>query len=1041
MFKLVKLSLHNWYVIDAQDIPIHGNTAIIGQTGAGKSSILDAIQTIISGNNRNIIELNAAAGEKRGRTVKDYILGKVSDYNEGKSRRDNCEATIAMTLYDEQKDKYVCLGLMFRVSEDDNEKTRRFLIENYDFSIEKFITKQQEVMSHKDMIQSIEDQNCSVQFYQNSIKFVTAYLEKLRPVLTPDPKHFLRSFSNTLQAKEISNPTEFVRKFVLEPIDLNITGIRSSIQNWKDLTLEVENIENKIIEISDVFKDYKKAFKYIAENSIIKEKLIQNKIKSETSSIEHFESSIYEAVKDIDNLNSQKDDLKIKIRNYNSQFSMEDNTAKISALRKNLSFIYPTFSDKQKAFLKTMGKNIPNENLAEEHFDDLTNTTEHLEGALQLTTDAERQLRDEIFNETEIHNSVKNNKPIYSAHSKQFMAILENNQIPYTNCLDVIYINDKKWSNAIEILLGLNKECFLFEDYESEKEAFRILENNKNSLFKVRIIARKKLEDYNARKLPSGSIVSYIDFKDQEIQKFVNQQIGRFVGVDTVDELTQHEFAITPNGEGISGLIKRVNTTPTRQIRQDNVGNYDLNSTQENISRNKKKLSEVQENKELINACIQKGKQIKENFKSILETQKEIQYLVESSKDVEPDVAIDIDSLQDKIENIQEKINSKNVVKLMNDEKAKNAKLNIENLKEELEILKEERISQDNLEVYDILEKEEVEFNYNIRSHHKDETIFNLFQSANTKLMRFAQKWIVDVPLSEQETHLSRLKWIYKEYQKLTQNDLRQYRKKLISATHEMENALKSGLLSQLLESFELLDQQLNNLNNRLYKYSFVGQKYIFKKSPNTHMKPIIEIVKVLKQNKDFSIEDMQKNKTLELGLKFIETMLSEESVEIKLFEDYRNYFEFELYIEHEDPDGSGKVISTPFSNVMGILSGGQRQAPYYVAIAASMVNTYYPKSHDNDFEGMGVLAFDEAFNKLDIPNTQRLMNLFKNLGLQVIVAAPEEKRSSLIEAIDSIISVSRIPGTDNVFIDSIKIGEKAKSEMLIQNPIHKMNA
>jgi uncharacterized protein YPO0396 len=204
-------------------------------------------------------------------------------------------------------------------------------------------------------------------------------------------------------------------------------------------------------------------------------------------------------------------------------------------------------------------------------------------------------------------------------------------------------------------------------------------------------------------------------------------------------------------------------------------------------------------------------------------------------------------------------------------------------------------------------------------------------------------------------------------------------------------------------------------------------------------MSPVIMIVESLKKNKNFSFENIESDKTLNEGIQFIEDMISDENTEMKFFEDYRNYFEFELYIEHEDPKNPSRIVSTPFSSVMGILSGGQRQAPYYVAIAASMVNTYYPKSSDNDFEGMGILAFDEAFNKLDIPNTQRLMSLFKNLGLQVIVAAPEEKRSSLIESVDSIISVSRIPGTDNVFIDSVKIGKKAKKEMLEQNPIHRL--
>ena len=49
MHLLTRICLQNWYLIDAKDIDIQGATALVGPTGAGKSSIQDAIQTVITG--------------------------------------------------------------------------------------------------------------------------------------------------------------------------------------------------------------------------------------------------------------------------------------------------------------------------------------------------------------------------------------------------------------------------------------------------------------------------------------------------------------------------------------------------------------------------------------------------------------------------------------------------------------------------------------------------------------------------------------------------------------------------------------------------------------------------------------------------------------------------------------------------------------------------------------------------------------------------------------------------------------------------------
>jgi len=59
---------------------------------------VDAIQTVMSGNNRNVIKLNSAAGEARDRRVMDYCLGCVTDVDDGRPMRQSSETVLALTF-------------------------------------------------------------------------------------------------------------------------------------------------------------------------------------------------------------------------------------------------------------------------------------------------------------------------------------------------------------------------------------------------------------------------------------------------------------------------------------------------------------------------------------------------------------------------------------------------------------------------------------------------------------------------------------------------------------------------------------------------------------------------------------------------------------------------------------------------------------------------------------------------------------------------------------------------------------------------------
>ncbi|MCD8514196.1 MAG: hypothetical protein LRY63_13575, partial [Nitrincola sp.] len=120
---------------------------------------------------------------------------------------------------------------------------------------------------------------------------------------------------------------------------------------------------------------------------------------------------------------------------------------------------------------------------------------------------------------------------------------------------------------------------------------------------------------------------------------------------------------------------------------------------------------------------------------------------------------------------------------------------------------------------------------------------------------------------------------------------------------------------------------------------------------------------------------------------------------------DYRNFYNFELVVK--DLQGNRK---TTLTQRIKTGSGGEHQVPFYVAMAAALGATYRLKEGSDGklMGGFSLSVFDEAFNKLDSENTVTSLGFMTDLGLQTIIAAPDEKYSLLSSCMDTIINVCR---------------------------------
>ena len=122
--------------------------------------------------------------------------------------------------------------------------------------------------------------------------------------------------------------------------------------------------------------------------------------------------------------------------------------------------------------------------------------------------------------------------------------------------------------------------------------------------------------------------------------------------------------------------------------------------------------------------------------------------------------------------------------------------------------------------------------------------------------------------------------------------------------------------------------------------------------------------------------------------------------------------------------------------NERGKGSGGEHQSPFYVAIGAALAAAYrLERDADGAMRGgMALAVFDEAFSKLDVQNSVSALGFLDELGLQVLLAAPDEKYGLMSEHMETIVNVYRDGAT--VHIDTDYLKSEARVLLTADNPV-----
>lgn len=306
-----KLRIINWhYITDTRVLPFTHQNFFTGRNGHGKSTIIDALMTLLFVSRSNYNKANdVSAGKGEGRTLMSYIraarnLSEQPEASSGKTkvytRKGEVITHIAAEMYDDKKDSFFTLGVTFKVEANRFDHSnidgkwwcaRDIHLEEIPFVV---IENDKKMVLSLDKLKSqlpekaVAGDNPGFRVFESDSdakRQISLLFHISREKYGNDKtlerwkKTMLRCVAFKPDAKEMKNSDIFVRNIVLEPNDVDETVLEELLVNLQDACNGLNAIQEqhaklqKILDLGDEYHELSKHQHLLQSTSYLVDKL------------------------------------------------------------------------------------------------------------------------------------------------------------------------------------------------------------------------------------------------------------------------------------------------------------------------------------------------------------------------------------------------------------------------------------------------------------------------------------------------------------------------------------------------------------------------------------------------------------------------------------------------------------------------------------------------------------------------------------------------------------------------------------------------
>lgn len=242
--------------------------------------------------------------------------------------------------------------------------------------------------------------------------------------------------------------------------------------------------------------------------------------------------------------------------------------------------------------------------------------------------------------------------------------------------------------------------------------------------------------------------------------------------------------------------------------------------------------------------------------------------------------------------------------------------------------------------------------------------------------------------------------WYREEYRNLAHVKVEEAQQKLQEQAGRLESAFMNDFVAEIDENVREAKREMDAINRELRHMPFGNDtyKFVMKEKPDRAL--FFRICRRLEKymsSPQVYMNSARDDEEMENDIQeFMSIILAEEDE--WEYTDYRRYFSYDMEISSRQGQTE---ITAELSKKQGSASNGEKQTPYFIILAASLLQCYPANTC------CARLAFiDEAFSALSRERIEQMVHYFEENHFQVFYAAPPEKINSIGQFIDSTVSL-----------------------------------
>lgn len=618
MIELDNIGLLNWFMFEAEDIPVFGATAIIGENRSGKSTILDQMKTVLTGNNGTYVHLNSNARSGRsgkgGRTVQAYCLGR---YGEGDDvLRDQARTYIYLGFSDDNN-RPVTIGLALEAkrSEANAETLGLFIVDGLNLRKHDFLEpdgnggmrpKEWDEVRF-DLEERCKERGGEFRVCGNSKEFVENYLHRLstnnRPILQ---REFFKAFSMASNISAIENATNFIRSYVLEDKPISVGELRDSIRKYREIKENIVSLTDKLAKLNQMKSASQEFAQKLEKDDFLRWALAAVKVMhsrreflKNTDRLKLANRDVTSIERDMEEHGERQQALTNELEALRLVLHADGYAQKRSLIEKDKSALERTLRDEEEQIKMTHGAFkrasaiVRWEDMVPEQFDDLlkslkamreslkaedavnwmasnTNKEDELpalsrrcrEMVLYCDGQAQDALREsggwyvEIKKHLRTLEELKSSGNAISPIAQDLFAELSARQMdPRYVCAD-LEVTNEDWRNAAEALLGRDREAIIVdpEHVDEAVRTLRRLQRENKVFYACRIVNTRKIKAEWPDIKPE-TLASVLISNDIYVMGFIARRIGNVRLAKDQQDLHLPGRAIMQDGTYDDGLV------------------------------------------------------------------------------------------------------------------------------------------------------------------------------------------------------------------------------------------------------------------------------------------------------------------------------------------------------------------------------------------------------------------------------------------------------------------------------------------------------